>query len=155
MNTIWYYPPPPPFGGCPHVALESATLRGHRMTSSHSSKDPLRPPVSGGQSVTTAKRKSPLAQNTTSADTYHHWGSLRIVLSLKSHLCHRWPITFIVKHIHQSSSPFSCIFCIYSIPLYAKISKTDKFKTSSRLLHLFAVYLYIPPHDKEASITDI
>ena len=83
----------------------------------------LVPPVSGGQSVTTAKRKSPLAQNTTSADTCHHWGSLRIVLSLKSHLCHRWPITFIVKHIHQSSSPFSCIFCIYSIPLYAKISK--------------------------------
>ena len=34
------------------------------MTSSHSSKDPLRPPVSGGQLVTTAKRKSPLAQNT-------------------------------------------------------------------------------------------
>ena len=28
-----------------------ATLRGYRMTSSHSSKDPLRPPVSGGQSV--------------------------------------------------------------------------------------------------------
>ena len=26
-----------------------ATLRGHRMTSSHSSKDPLRPAVSGGQ----------------------------------------------------------------------------------------------------------
>ena len=25
--------------------------------------------------------------------------------------------------IHQSSFPFSCIFCIYSIPLYAKISK--------------------------------
>ena len=27
----------------PSVALGSATLRGHRMTSSHSSKDPLRP----------------------------------------------------------------------------------------------------------------
>ena len=33
----------------PSVKLESLTLRGHRMTSSHSSKDPLRPPVSGGQ----------------------------------------------------------------------------------------------------------
>ena len=48
-----FYPPPPPCGGCPHVAMGIATLIGHRMTSSHSSKDPLRPPVSGGESVTT------------------------------------------------------------------------------------------------------
>ena len=38
----------------PSVAMGIATLRGYRMTSSHSSKDPLRPPVSEGQSVTTA-----------------------------------------------------------------------------------------------------
>ena len=44
-----FYPPPPPCGGCPHVAMGIATLIGHRMTSSHSSKDPLRPPVSGGE----------------------------------------------------------------------------------------------------------
>ena len=33
----------------PSVAMGIATLIGYRMTSSHSSKDPLRPPVSGGQ----------------------------------------------------------------------------------------------------------
>ena len=44
-----FYPPPPPCGGCPHVAMGIATLIGHRMTSSHSYKDPLRPPVSGGE----------------------------------------------------------------------------------------------------------
>ena len=37
----------PPFGS--NVALGSAPLRGDRMTFSHSSKDPLRHPVSGGQ----------------------------------------------------------------------------------------------------------
>ena len=41
--------PSPPCGGCPHVAMGIATVIGHRMTSSHSSKDPLRPPVSGGE----------------------------------------------------------------------------------------------------------
>ena len=46
----------PPFGSS--VALGSAPLRGHRMTFSHSSKDPLRHPVSGGQSERkTEKRK--------------------------------------------------------------------------------------------------
>ena len=44
------YPPPPSLCALPSVAMGIATLRGHRMTSSHSSKDPLRPPVSGGQS---------------------------------------------------------------------------------------------------------
>ena len=34
----------------PNVALGSATLRGHRMTSSHSSKGPLRP-LSQGDSL--------------------------------------------------------------------------------------------------------
>ena len=34
----------------PSVAMGIATLRGHRKTFSHSSKDPLRPPVSEGQS---------------------------------------------------------------------------------------------------------
>ena len=48
------YPPPPSLRALPSVALGSATLRGYRMTSSHSSKDSLRPPVSEGQSVTTA-----------------------------------------------------------------------------------------------------
>ena len=45
------YPPPPSLRSLPSVAMGIATLRGYRMTSSHSSKDPLRPPVSGGQSV--------------------------------------------------------------------------------------------------------
>ena len=36
--------------------------------------------------------------------------------------------------------------------MYAKISKTYKFKTSSRLLHLFAVYLYIPPMTKKQAL---
>ena len=40
---------PSSFGGCPHVAMGIATLIGHRMTSSHSSKDPLLPPFSGGE----------------------------------------------------------------------------------------------------------
>ena len=43
------YPPPPSLRSLPSVALGSAPLRGYRMTSSHSSKDPLRHPVSGGQ----------------------------------------------------------------------------------------------------------
>ena len=34
---------PLPLRVCPRVALGSAPLRGHRMTFSHSSKDPLRP----------------------------------------------------------------------------------------------------------------
>ena len=49
MSGERIYPPPPPCGGCPHVAMGIATLIGHRMTSSHSSKGPLRPPVSEGQ----------------------------------------------------------------------------------------------------------
>ena len=43
--------PPPPRFALPSVAMGIATLRGHRMTFSHSSKDPLRPPVSEGQLV--------------------------------------------------------------------------------------------------------
>ena len=39
---IVLYIPPPSFA-LPNVALGSATLRGHRMTLSHSSKDPLCP----------------------------------------------------------------------------------------------------------------
>ena len=42
------YPPPP--AGLSNVALGSALLRGHRMTFSHSSKDPLRP-LSQGEKV--------------------------------------------------------------------------------------------------------
>ena len=41
--------------GCPHVAMGIATLRGHRMTFSHYSKDTLRPLSQGekvGDSVT-------------------------------------------------------------------------------------------------------
>ena len=45
------YPPPPSLRSLPSVAMGIATLRGYRMTSSHSSKDPLRPPVSEGESV--------------------------------------------------------------------------------------------------------
>ena len=39
--SIYIIPPPP--AGLSNVALGSAPLRGHRMTFSHSSKDPLRP----------------------------------------------------------------------------------------------------------------
>ena len=59
---ITVYPPPPHFVGCPHVALESATLRGHRMTFSHSSKDPLRPPVSGGELANAMEFKHDVAE---------------------------------------------------------------------------------------------
>ena len=45
------HPPPPSLRSLPSVAMGIATLRGYRMTSSHSSKDPLRPPVSEGQLV--------------------------------------------------------------------------------------------------------
>ena len=41
---------PLPLRVCPRVALGSAPLRGHRMTFSHSSKDPLRP-LSQGEKV--------------------------------------------------------------------------------------------------------
>ena len=37
-----YIIPHPPYA-LPNVAMGIATLRGHRMTFSHSSKDPLRP----------------------------------------------------------------------------------------------------------------
>ena len=47
---------------------------------------------------------------------------------------------------------FSLAFSVFI--LYLCMLKSVK-HTSSRLLRLFAVYLYIPPHDKEASITDI
>lgn len=42
-----YIPPPP--AGLSNAAMGIATLKGHRMTFSHSSKDPLRP-LSGGES---------------------------------------------------------------------------------------------------------
>ena len=51
LSPFRLYHPPPPLRGCPHVAMGIATLSGHRMTSSHSSKDPLRPPVSGGERI--------------------------------------------------------------------------------------------------------
>ena len=54
--SIYFIPPPPAglsnvaLGSFPRVALESAPLKGHRMTFSHSSKDPLRP-LSQGEKV--------------------------------------------------------------------------------------------------------
>ena len=55
-----------PLRALPSVAMGIATLRGHRMTSSHSSKDPLRPPVSGGQS----KRKTDLRSLMSKGDCF-------------------------------------------------------------------------------------
>ena len=55
LKMINYGIPPPRFA-LPSVALGSAPLRGHRMTSSHSSKDPLRP---------LTQRDSQLQQNIT------------------------------------------------------------------------------------------
>ena len=46
--SVYIIPPPP--AGLSNVALGSALLRGHRMTFSHSSKDPLRP-LSQGEKV--------------------------------------------------------------------------------------------------------
>ena len=48
LLSIYIIPPPP--AGLSNVALGSAPLRGHRMTFSHSSKDPLRP-LSQGEKV--------------------------------------------------------------------------------------------------------
>ena len=50
------YPPPPRSAPGPASHWGSAPLRWHRSRFTASSKDHLRPPVSGGQSVTTAKR---------------------------------------------------------------------------------------------------
>ena len=46
--SVYIIPPPP--ADLSNVALGSAPLRGHRMTFSHSSKDPLRP-LSQGEKV--------------------------------------------------------------------------------------------------------
>ena len=57
------YPPPAglsnvALGSFPRVALESAPLRGHRMTFSHSSKDPLLPLSQGEKASGHLKRET-------------------------------------------------------------------------------------------------
>ena len=48
LFSVYIIPPPP--AGLSNVVMGIATLRGHRMTFSHSSKDPLRP-LSQGEKV--------------------------------------------------------------------------------------------------------
>jgi hypothetical protein len=54
---------------------------------------------------------------------YQTWLGACVLLSSKYDLSVANHVHRQTLFIHQSSFPFSCIFCIYSIPLYAKISK--------------------------------
>ena len=73
---------PLPLRVCPRVALGSAPLRGHRMTFSHSSKDPLRP-LSQGEKVSGHLKPEPAPPLTPSAICYLP----SVIRTLSSVLC--------------------------------------------------------------------